>query len=192
MHFYFTVLSVLLFCQQSIQFEHKMSWQEALNKARSENKYVFVDCFATWCRPCTYMMDSVFTKQETGDFFNARFVNVKVQMDQTEKDDERVKNWYAQAKTLEEQYDVDAYPCFLFINPDGELIYKITGACEPSEFIRIGSKALDECEQYFFLLEEYNRGKSEPTFIKQLLLAAEKQGDKDLLAKLKAIWKPRL
>jgi thiol:disulfide interchange protein len=37
---------------KGIQFVHNLSWQEILQKARAENKYVFVDCYATWCGPC--------------------------------------------------------------------------------------------------------------------------------------------
>lgn len=176
---------------QGIHFEEVASFQQLLETARKENKLLFVDCFATWCRPCRYMSDSVFTNSELGRFMNAYFINAKVQMDQTAKDDPAIKNWYNEAKMIDKRYKVDGYPCYLFINAEGELVYKATGAYDVTAFIAKARKALDADEQYFFLLEQYNKGKREPAFLKQLLKAAERQGDTEIISKLKALKVPQ-
>lgn len=36
---------------QGIQFAD-LTWQDALKKAKKENKIIFVDIYATWCGPC--------------------------------------------------------------------------------------------------------------------------------------------
>ena len=51
---FFTIV-VLLFSwnvfSQGIQFETG-SWKEVLQKAKQENKLIFVDLYTTWCGPC--------------------------------------------------------------------------------------------------------------------------------------------
>ncbi|MDR6781550.1 thioredoxin-related protein [Pedobacter africanus] len=73
-------------------FEHGLSWQQVKEKAKKENKYLFVDCFTTWCGPCKYMTSTIFPQEKVGDFFNKNFVNVKVQFDKTKNDSEEVKS----------------------------------------------------------------------------------------------------
>ena len=38
--------------QKGVQFVHGLKWTEVKAKAKAENKYIFVDCFTTWCGPC--------------------------------------------------------------------------------------------------------------------------------------------
>ncbi len=35
-----------------IHFENGLSWEQIKEKAKAEHKYIFVDCYATWCGPC--------------------------------------------------------------------------------------------------------------------------------------------
>ena len=73
-----------MFCQveaqnRKIAFE-KSTLQEALNKASSVGKLVFVDCYTEYCGPCKTMDALVFTLDSVADFFNSTFVNVKLDM----------------------------------------------------------------------------------------------------------------
>src|SRR5580692_944424 len=70
---------------QGVAFEHGLSWQEVLQKAKKENKYVFVDCYATWCGPCKWMDKNVYPIDSVGTFMNDRFISVRMQMDTTVK-----------------------------------------------------------------------------------------------------------
>jgi thiol:disulfide interchange protein len=40
---------------KGINFENNLSWEQVKEKAKAENKYIFVDCYATWCGPCKAM-----------------------------------------------------------------------------------------------------------------------------------------
>ena len=53
---------------KGMHFEHGLSWAEVQAKAKAENKYIFMDCFTTWCGPCKMMapiLESV--KKQVGD-----------------------------------------------------------------------------------------------------------------------------
>lgn len=43
------------------------TFAEAMEKAKAENKLVFMDCYTTWCGPCRMMAAQVFTQQKVGD-----------------------------------------------------------------------------------------------------------------------------
>src|ERR1700685_3137554 len=79
---------------KGIVFEHGLSWREVLQKAKQENKYVFVDCYATWCGPCKGMEQTVYPVEAVGEAFNGNFISVKLQLDKTRQDDDNVRSWY--------------------------------------------------------------------------------------------------
>jgi len=40
---------------EGIQFIKSSSWEQVLQKAKAENKIIFIDCYTTWCAPCKAM-----------------------------------------------------------------------------------------------------------------------------------------
>ena len=57
------------------------SWEEALAESKKTGKPIFMDCYTAWCVPCKMFAKEVFTLPEIGEYFNARFVNVKMNME---------------------------------------------------------------------------------------------------------------
>lgn len=157
---------------KGIHFEHGLSWKEIQAKAKAENKYIFIDCFTTWCGPCKYMTANIFPQQEVGDFFNSKFINVKLQMDVTEGDNEEVKKWYEDAKAIGEQYSVRAYPTFLFFSPDGKVAHRMVGGGEAEAFIARSKEALDPDKQYYVQLAKYEQGNKDEAFLRNFAMAA--------------------
>lgn len=154
-------------------FEHGLSWQQAKEKAKKENKYLLVDCFTTWCGPCKYMSSTIFPQEKMGDFFNKNFVNVKVQFDKTKDDNEEVKNWYADAESMSKEFNVRAYPTFLIFSPQGELVHRIVGGGEADDFIAKAQKALNPETQYYTLIKKYDAGNASPELLKELVSLSE-------------------
>ncbi len=76
---------------QGIVFDERSSWQNILQQAKASNKYIFIDCYTTWCGPCKEMDNEVYTDGSVGDFMNKKFISVKLQMDTAAGDNESTK-----------------------------------------------------------------------------------------------------
>ncbi len=171
--FIFFFVPLLSIGQQGIKFQHSLSWKQIIQKAKTENKYIFVDAFATWCGPCKYMAAKIFPQEQVGELFNSHFINVKVQMDTSAKDNADVKKWYADASAISKDYKVKAYPTFLFFSPGGKLVHRVVGSMEADELNTKAKNALDESTQYYSMLSQYRNGKKEADFLKKLAYAAD-------------------
>ncbi|GAB4021438.1 thioredoxin family protein [Spirosoma koreense] len=110
---------------EGIQFT-ETSWKEILKKAKAEKKVIFLDAYASWCGPCKMLQKNVFTKKTVGDFYNSRFINVKMDMEKGE------------GPALSQVYPLDAYPTLLFIDGNGKILKKVLGYHSPEELIAIG------------------------------------------------------
>ncbi|WNJ16133.1 DUF255 domain-containing protein [Pontibacter sp. G13] len=132
-----------------IEFFHG-TWQEALDKAKAERKLIFMDAFTTWCGPCKAMARNTFTDAKVGDMFNKEFINVKMDMERGEGPD------------IARQYQVSAYPTFLFINHRGEIVHKGLGYMPPAKFMDEARKALDPKKNQTLLELEFEEGSEDP------------------------------
>ncbi len=112
----FAFLPLIISAQEDsgLKFESGRTWQQVKEKAKAENKYIFVDCYATWCGPCKQMDREVFSKSEVADQINKDFIAVKIQMDKTDLDKEDIKRWYNDAKVIQNTYTITAFPTYLF------------------------------------------------------------------------------
>lgn len=169
-------------------FEHGLSWAQVKEKAKQENKYLFLDCYTTWCGPCKYMANTIFPQAEVGEFFNKNFVNAKVQLDKTDNDSEEVKSWYADGEAIAKEYNVRAYPTFLIFSPDGELVHRIVGGGDADGFIAKAEKALHPETQYYTQLKKYEAGERSPEFLKNLALIAQDAYDQEKASQLASAY----
>lgn len=108
-----------------IQF-HKGSFKEALAKAKSENKLVFLDIYATWCGPCKKLKSTTFSNKEVGDLFNNEFINIALDGEQEE------------GAALAQLYKIKGYPTLLFLNANGEIVKGASGYHSANELIELG------------------------------------------------------
>ena len=115
-----------------IQFFHG-TWEEALAKAKKENKLIFMDAYASWCGPCKMMARNTFTKEEVGDFFNKNFINIKMDMEK-----------HPEGRRLSQKYGLRAYPTLYFINSKEQVKHTSVGYLNPKQLIEQGKMALEK------------------------------------------------
>lgn len=166
---------------QGIQFEHGLNWQQIREKAKAENKYIFMDVNASWCLPCKLMEKNIFSKSDVGDKVNPHYISVKVQMDTSKNDDEQIRKWYADARELKNSYTIKAYPTFLFFSPDGNIVHKAIGGLGDKEFIALMQDALKPNKQYYTLKERYDKGQKDTVLLRDLSNAARLVEDYEML-----------
>lgn len=128
-HVCFYLLSAIAINAQGIQF-FEGSWAEVLDKAKSENKLIFVDAYTKWCGPCKRLQNTVFPTKEAGDFYNQNFINFKIDMETQAGIEFGIK------------YPVGAYPTLFYINHKGEIVYSNVGSADVSRLIELGKKAI--------------------------------------------------
>lgn len=164
---------------RGIKFDRNLTWTQLIEKAKAENKYIFVDYFATWCVPCKKMDSTVFLSDKVGDYYNSKFISIKIQMDTTRSDDEYIKSWYYQAHRLLTAYKINRFPHYLFFSPDGKVVHKGIGIKGVNDFISLAKNALIPSGQYYSLLEEYDRGLMDRNKLLRLARLAFSVGDND-------------
>lgn len=169
--------------EQGIQFEHQTTWQKVKEKAKSENKHIFVDVFTTWCGPCKWMAANIFPQEKVGTFFNKNFVNLKIQMDETPEDSEDVKSWREEAKRFAVDYSIQAYPTFLIFDPNGELVHRIVGGGQADDFIAKAAEGLNPETQYVSVKKKFEANPTDPILAKNTVNLALRAYDDALASK---------
>lgn len=160
------LLSVTVF-SQGIKFQEK-GYADVLKMAKKENKLVFIDVYTSWCGPCKQMAQTIFPEAKAGEFYNAHFLNLQVDAEKSE-DGKRI------AKT----FMVSAYPTFLFVNGDGELVYRFLGGRMLDQFVEEGQKAVDAFEALPELkkyAKEYDKGNRDMEFLNRYFILKNKAG----------------
>lgn len=158
------VMSANVF-SQGIEFDHG-TFNEALVKAKKENKLIFMDCYTTWCGPCKYLSKNIFTQKEVGDFYNKNFVNLKMDCEKGE------------GPALATKFGVNSYPSLLFIDANGNAIHKLVGGMPAEDLIKGGKAALNPAMRIGTLKAKYEEGNRELEFLMTYLGALKAQYDR--------------
>lgn len=155
--------------QTGIKFE-KADWASLLDEAQSSGELIFVDAYTTWCGPCIMMSRDVFTDQSVGRFYNANFINTKIDMEAGE------------GVQLARKYKVEAYPTLLFINGKGEVVHRMTGYQDSNDFIALGKAAISPDYNLKAMNARYAKGDRAGDFMLQLILTKYNAMDGEHLA----------
>ena len=171
---FLSILSTLTtLSAQGIAFEKEETpWADVLKKAKAENKIVFVDAYTTWCGPCKVMSKTIFPQKEVGDVFNARFVNAKIDMEKGE------------GIEIAQKYAVRAYPTYIFVNGDGELVHRSLGSMPADKFIKVAEAAADPKRQFYTLKKKYEGGEKSPVFLRNFAQASQDAQETALIPKV--------
>ena len=102
------------------------------NEVLNSDKPVLIDFWASWCGPCKMMSSKVFPDKQAGDFFNPRFISLKIDM---EKDE---------GKELAQKWNIRVFPTYLILDPQGEIVYTSQGYIPAEELIRRMNEGLEQ------------------------------------------------
>ncbi len=144
------------FAQESINFETS-TFKEILAKAKREKKLVFLDAYASWCGPCKLMEKNIFPLPAVKEYYNANFINARIDMEKGEGRDIALK------------YQVRSYPSYLFLNGDGEVVMKNYGYMGEQDFIAIAKEANNPLLLNGNPKELFEKGESDPAFLLNMM-----------------------
>lgn len=181
------VLSTSTKTEQGVMFDHQLTWEEIKAKAKAENKYIFADCYASWCAPCLKMLKEVFPRKDMGDFFNDKFICIKLQLDKTAKDDDYIKMWYEDVTKL--ATGIPSLPTFLYFSPDGKLVHRIPGTESAESLIAKSAEVLDPERQYYTQLAKFEQSdKKDTAMMRMLATASTKVLEKENMARFSNMY----
>ena len=142
---------------RSITFIDK-PWSELLDQAKTQNKMIFLDGFASWCGPCKWMAANMFTNDTIADYYNKTFICAHYDMEKGE------------GVNLAQLYQIKAYPTLLFISKDGAMVHKRVGAPQKvHDYLEMGKIALTPGEGYADCTKKFQEGNRDPEFIMKYL-----------------------
>ncbi len=163
--------AILLFAHlaqaQGIEFFHG-TWSEAIAKAQTEGKLIFVDAYAEWCGPCKRMAAQVFPDAKAGEYFNANFISMKIDMEKEENAE------------FVGKYPVSAFPTLMFIDDKGAIAAKQVGALDVNGLVDLGKKASAKSDKSVELQKRYDAGERESGFLYTYVAALNRAGKPSL------------
>ena len=136
------------------------TYEEALQKAKEEKKDLFVDFWAEWCAPCKMLAKEVFTDSLVGEYFNARFVCVSLNVEE------------AGNKEVVKRFKPEALPTLTFVSSADKELRRTSGFMPPEELLHEAKIALGEELSFEQLYDKYKKDRKDYDTQQQLLFEA--------------------
>lgn len=107
---------------------HDLAFDVALERAKEQEKVVFVDFFTTWCGPCKQLDATTWKNDDVVRWLGENTVALKLD---------------AEVETeLANHFRVSAYPTMIFVAPDGTERGRIVGYRDAAQFLEQAPKRL--------------------------------------------------
>ncbi len=152
-----TLFATLTMMAQGIAFEPDgTTLEQASEKAKKENKLIFLDCYTSWCGPCKKMARDVFPQEQVGAYMNPKFVSIQIDMESE------------YGAPLAKKLQIQAYPTFVIFNAYAQEIGRFLGGSEAEEFIKsVEEKSKDNSSAE--LQARWQNGDRDPQFLQDYL-----------------------
>ena len=124
------------------------TYEEALAKAKRENKFLFIDVYTTWCGPCKKLERETFSDAAVGAVMNEQFISLRLDAENQAE------------STFFKSYTVAAFPTMFWLNNDGELLDHYTAFMDGEAFLQYTTKAKDNnfTQKFNALKERWDSG----------------------------------
>ncbi len=114
-----------------VKFMKNTRFNKVLAESDKKNKPIFMVVSARWCMPCKLMEEEIFTNNvDFASYFNDKFVNYKVDAEKETGPD------------LALMYEINAFPTLLYLDRQGNVLWRKSGYTGFSELERMGEYAL--------------------------------------------------
>lgn len=117
---------------KKVSFKDAKTVKVMVDAAEGNDKPIFLDFYTTWCAPCKWMDQDVFTNPDAVRFLNKNFNSYKIDAEKR--------------KAIADKYNVMAYPTIIFLDKKGKVMQKYVGMTSASKIIEMGKKTLQEIE----------------------------------------------
>jgi len=123
-----TLVASSTFADERSKGFKSLSIHEARQKASAEGKLIFMDFYANWCSPCTWMDQTTFSDPQVMEILHEDYVALKIDIDDK------------QGYEIKKQFDVKYLPTLLIFNSEGIMIERIEKTITPRTLKDILSK----------------------------------------------------
>jgi thioredoxin-related protein len=160
-----TKIKPVLIEDKGIKFVHE-DFATALEKAKTENKILFMDAYTTWCGPCKLMTKNTFPDTTVATFYNKNFINLKLDMEK------------GMGPALLTRYGITAFPTLLFVDGEGNIVHKALGFHDVEQFVELGNIVLAGSQTLSSWTKRYDNGDRTPIFLKDYAMKLAEAYDK--------------
>ena len=129
-----------------IEVSSEKEWKKAFEKAKADNKVVFVDVYTDWCGYCHKLDNEVYTNEQVISYFNENFINIKF--------DAETQWGYQKAQA----YAVDGYPTLLFLTTNEDVYEEIGGFVPSPTLLAYAEEVQSSWAKLPILAAQYERG----------------------------------
>jgi len=124
----FTLFALILFFKVSFAVDfYSGSYQQALAKAKTENKSLLLYFTATWCGPCKYMQQYIFPDTTLSIYIKQHYIALKLDVDTKEG-----KLIYLK---MHQPAGPRGVPAFIISNANEEVLKKAVGGMKTSQLL---------------------------------------------------------
>lgn len=124
-----------------------MSWEQAIEKTKTNKKKILLDVYTKWCTWCKRMDEQTFSKPQMAAYINANFYPVKLDAQYEEDITYRNKVYRYVKKGSRGYHELAAeilggrlsYPTIVFLDEEQEVIQAIVGYKTAEQFEMIAS-----------------------------------------------------
>jgi len=126
------ILPLLFFAEENFTAKkgidfYNGTYQEALEKATTEKKLVFVYLYADWCGVCKSLKKNTLKDKSVGSFYNEEFISLALNAEKGE------------GKKIAESIGLQSYPTLLFLDGgSGRILNRVSGYKSSIQLINLG------------------------------------------------------
>ncbi len=130
---------------------HWMSWEEAMEKSKTEKRFIFIDVYTQWCGWCKRMDKNTFQQEEVAKYINEHYYPIRFDAEYKDVISLHGKEYHFVPSGRRGYHELAAaitfgklsFPTIVFMDPDWKVIQPIPGYQDAKTF-RLISKYFAE------------------------------------------------